>query len=143
MSFWRLYYHVVWGTKNRHPTLEGEIGETAERSIMAECRNQGLIFYALGMMPEHVHLVVGIPPRLAISDVMKQLKGSSSHLINSTKGTKSWFGWQNEYGIMSFGERSLDQIVTYVLHQREHHLTGELIPVFERLESEKPAGPQV
>ncbi|MBX3071432.1 MAG: IS200/IS605 family transposase [Thermomicrobiales bacterium] len=143
MSFWRLYYHLVWGTKHRHPTLEGEMLETATRSIRDSCTEMGLVFHALGIMPEHVHLVVGIPPRMAIADVVKQIKGSSSHLLNRLSGDQPWYGWQGEYGVMSFGERSLDRIVWYVEHQPEHHRTGDLMPLFERLETERSDSPQV
>ncbi len=138
MSFWRLYYHIVWGTRNRHPTLEGDVADIADRSIRRSCHDMGLILYALGMMPEHVHLVAGIPPRYAVAQVVKQIKGSSSHFLNQTKGEQAWFGWQNEYGVMSFGERSLRKIINYAENQRTHHLTADLMPALEQMESEDP-----
>jgi len=139
MSFWRLYYHLVWGTKNRQPTLDPEISVVAEKSIRDTANDLGLIFYSIGFMPEHVHLVVGIPPRHSISDVVKQIKGSSSHLLTTVAKNSSelaWHGWQGKYGVMSFGERSLDQIVRYVQNQKDHHLTGELLPALGKLGTE-------
>lgn len=144
MSFWRLYYHIVWGTKDRIPTLDDELVTVAERSIRGTAKDMGLIFHGIGMMPEHVHLVVGIPPRYSIARVMKQVKGSSSHLLATVANARSeprWFGWQREYGVLSFGEKSFDQIVRYVENQRQHHLKGDLMDIYEMVEpSLRPPG---
>jgi len=140
MSFWRLYYHIVWGTKHRLPMLDDHTGDIAERAIRATAMDMGVVTYAIGIMPEHVHLVAGIPPRHSIAEVMRRMKGGSSHLLTQvTKDTpdSAWIGWQLEYGVLSFGERSLDQIVRYVENQREHHLVGDLMPMFEKLEEDK------
>lgn len=137
MSFWRLYYHVVWGTKDRLPTLDDELAAVAERSIRATARDMGLIFHGIGVMPEHVHLVIGVPPRHSIAGVLKQVKGSSSHLLGSVANSgaeSSWFGWQREYGVLSFGERSFDQVLRYVENQRQHHQAGDLMHLYEMVE---------
>ncbi len=141
MSFWRLYYHLVWGTKNRIASLDSELSTVAERSIPASSKDLGLMFYTIGCMPEHVHLVVGIPPRVSIADAVKQIKGSSSHLLNTVakeSTDSSWTGWQGEYGVMSLEEQSLERIVRYVENQKEHHLTGDLLPAFEKLGTDPP-----
>jgi putative transposase len=143
MSFWRTYYHLVWGTKNRFPTLDDESARIAEQTMRKTSGELGLIFYGYGFMPEHVHVVLGIPPRHAVSEVVRRLKGRSSHaLAQASKDAPEprWFGWQSEYGVTSFDERSLDQIVRYVERQKEHHLTGDLMPAFETLGSNSPGG---
>ena len=89
-------------------------------------------------MPDHVHLAVAVPPRIAVADLVKLLKGSSSHLLNSqartSTGFQERFYWQEEYGVLSFGERSLADVVVYVENQREHHANKTILPVFEQLE---------
>ncbi len=119
------------------PMLDERMAEVAERSMRATAIEMGVLTYALGFMPDHVHWVAGIPPRHSIADVMQRIKGGSSHLLTQAakeSADSAWVGWQLEYGVMSFGERSLDQIVRYVEHQREHHLVGDLMPMFEKLE---------
>src|SRR5262245_44861953 len=75
------------------------------------------------MMPDHIHVVVSIPPRIAISAFVQQLKGESSHLLNHGVGREGQdlFRWQSQYGVVSFGERSLTDVVAYVQNQRTHH----------------------
>jgi len=87
-------------------------------------------------MPDHVHLAVSVPPRVAISAFVQAVKGSSSHLVNHVESDmgRETFGWQAEYGVLSFGERSLEDVVAYVENQVAHHAAREIRPEFERLE---------
>ncbi len=136
MTYWRLFYHVVWSTKNRLPVIDDRIETSLMRAIPGIAREQGCWTHAVGIMPEHVHVAISIPPRLAIAEAIKTIKGSSSHLLNHelADGTETWVGWQNEYGIVSFSEKALPTVVEYVTHQRDHHANGTLITGLEREE---------
>ncbi len=136
MPYWRLYYHVVWGTKDRLPIIDADREETIRRSIRATCAEHGALIHAIGVMPDHVHLAVSVPPRVALSAFLHALKGSSSHLLNhvGADAGHDTFGWQPEYGILSFGERSLPDVVAYVEDQAAHHAAGEVRPAYEHLE---------
>jgi putative transposase len=139
MPFWRIFFHLVWGTKLREPRIDDAIERVIQQSIRATCEAQGVQIHGLGMMPDHVHLAVAVPPRIAVADLVKLLKGSSSHLVNSVQsktpvGHQERFYWQEEYGVLSFGERSLAEVVSYVENQREHHAKKTILPVFEQLE---------
>lgn len=97
--------------------------------------------HAVGIMPEHVHVAVSIPPSLSISNVVKERKGESSLLVNRTGAEHGadTFGWQGEYGVLSFGERSLATIVSYVENQEAHHATNDLFPTFELMDRPESA----
>jgi putative transposase len=136
MPYWRLFYHLVWATKQREPL----IGETEERaikqSLMMTIGDLGLLARAVGFMPDHVHVVVGIPPKLAVAEVVKRLKGSSSHGVNTLPKWSSHepgFAWQAEYGAHTVGERGLDTAIDYVLTQKERHAARKIYPALERI----------
>ena len=131
---------MVWATKNREPLLSGERVTLAERAIRAACREQGTVVYAIGIMPDHVHLAVSILPRIAVADLVRLDKGGSSHLLNHDPNQNGGdpFAWQAEYGAISFGKRSLEQIVAYVDNQAAHHAADDLWPTFERIERPRP-----
>src|SRR4051812_39349191 len=105
MPYTELYCHLVWATKGREPLLTGEQATLAERAIRSLAREQGAVVHALGIMPDHVHVAVMIPPTITVAALVKAIKGSSSHLLNRVATTRSGepFAWQSEYGALSFG----------------------------------------
>ncbi len=121
MAWYRLFYHFVWGTKGRLPSITEANQEPIYKAIQAKIAELNGIVHALNGMPDHVHLVASIPPTLALSAVMGQVKGVSSHLASRLPGGDPDFAWQNEYGVLSVSESHLPTIVNYVEHQQEHH----------------------
>jgi len=120
MPYWRLFYHITWGTKNRlaliEPAWESDFyGYLWGKATALEC-----IPHAIGGMPDHLHVVISIPPKVAVAKLIGQLKGASSHHINENF-VDSTFAWQAEYGVVSFSEKALASIVDYVKNQKEHH----------------------
>ena len=139
MSFWRLFYHLVWATRNRESSIDEDRAVLLERAIRSACNDHEVMVHALTLMPDHVHLVASIPPRVAIADLMHRVKGMSSHMLNDTasRGDQP-FAWQAEYGVLSLGERSLPDVVAYVENQRAHHAAQELRPIYEITERPRP-----
>jgi putative transposase len=134
MSFWRLYYHLIWATKKREPLINDIAADVICRSIQAICSEQRVIVHAIGVMPDHVHLAVAIPPRISVSDFAKLVKGGASHLVNRSveQPIGNWFFWQPEYGVLSFGVRSLESVVRYVGNKAFRHANDKLWPLFEQ-----------
>ncbi|MGH2535328.1 MAG: IS200/IS605 family transposase [Thermomicrobiales bacterium] len=141
MSYWQLYYHLVWTTRNRLPAIDDAREDLIRRSLRATCDDTGAMVFGLGVMPDHLHMAVAIPPKIAVAALIRRLKGSSSHLVNHVEQgyDQDVFHWQAEYGALSFGKRSLSSIVGYVKNQRTHHAAGDLWPTFEQ--SERPYDP--
>jgi putative transposase len=142
MTYWRLFYHLVWGTKSREPLIDDDRAVVIERSIRVVCHEAGVILHAIGGMPDHRHLAVSIPPRLAIAEFMRRAKGESSHLLNHSAGREGgdWFAWQPEYGAISFGEGPLPRVIAYIQNQAEHHASNTLWPSFELTDRPRPSG---
>jgi REP element-mobilizing transposase RayT len=99
MSHWRLFYHLVWATRNRVPLLvEAKTVQVLERSLETVCREHRLIIHAIGSMPDHVHLALSIPPSVPISVAVQQLKGDRvifSTTQCSRQATRSSHGRQS------------------------------------------------
>ena len=136
MPYTELYCHFVWATRGRAPLLIGELVGLTEGVIRTTAREQGAVVHAVGVMPDHVHVAISSPARLAIADLAKVMKGSSSHMLNRlpvTTGAVS-FAWQAEYGALPFSKRSLSGVAKYVLNQRAHHAEDSLWPTFEIVE---------
>ncbi|NJN93739.1 MAG: IS200/IS605 family transposase [Anaerolineales bacterium] len=140
MPYFRLFYHMVWGTKNREPLIENNFELSLHNVIVAKGKELGAFVYAVGGIEDHLHLVASVPPRIALADYIGQVKGKSSHWINHQLSLPYHFSWQAEYGVVSFGGKQLNMVVKYVKNQRQHHLTGTIIPFLERVESEESRG---
>jgi putative transposase len=131
LPYWRLYYHLVWATHKRELLITDAVEQIIRRSFQLTCGDMGLQSHAVGVMPNHIHVALSVPLRHSISDVMKRLKGASSHAV---RARTSNFTWQSEYGVLSFDERALPQVCAYVLTQAEHHRNGTTLARLERVE---------
>lgn len=120
MPYWRLFYHVVWGTKNRLEIIDPSWEKDLYGYIWGKATALGCIPHAIGGMSDHIHVVISIPPKLSVATLIGQLKGASSHHINQTF-VDGAFLWQAEYGVLSFSEKALPSIVGYVNNQKKHH----------------------
>ena len=126
MPYWRLFYHVVWGTKNRLPLIDSAWDNDLYGYLWGKATALECIPHAINGMSEHVHVVVSIPPKLAVATAIGQLKGASSHHINDVYVSNNAFAWQAEYGVVSFSEKSLPAVVNYVRNQKKHHAENTL-----------------
>ncbi len=133
MPYWRLYYHFVWATKNRLPLITAEFEASLHNAIAARAQDSGALVHAIGGMEDHIHMAVTVPPKLALSRFIGQIKGGSAHFINHTIKSEPHFYWQNEYGVRTFGEQDLPRITRYINNQREHHAQGSLSERLERI----------
>ncbi|HEU0115621.1 MAG TPA: IS200/IS605 family transposase [Thermomicrobiales bacterium] len=133
MPYVRLYYHIVWATRDRQPIIKGNVARIAEVAIRAACRDVEAQVFAFGAMPDHVHLAVSIPPKLAVATVVGRVKGASSHAINAAQPDRPEpFAWQAEYGALSFGLRALNDVVAYVNDQPRRHANRQIFHALER-----------
>ena len=134
MPYWKLYYHFVWGTKNRLPLIDSVLEPELYRAIAAKAQKLDGIVHAIGGIEDHVHFSVSLPPKLAPAKFIGDVKGNSSHFMNYVIKPDFEFHWQAEYGVVSFGERNLASVVGYIHNQKQHHSEGTLIAAMERMD---------
>ncbi len=136
MPFYQLYYHLVWCTKNRAPLLTPEVEPIIYDYLKFKAQNLGGIIHAMNGVEDHVHLVVTIPPKIALATFVGQIKGSCSTRFNKEHKSYPAFFWQSEYAAFSFDKKRLPYIVRYVENQKVHHQERNLIPILERTEDD-------
>ena len=137
MTYWRLHYHIIWSTMDRQPILTTQLEKIFYGVIYGKAEELGLKIHAAGNMEDHVHIVVSIPPKIAVADCVRHLKGASAYAINHMDGSDSQFKWQAGYGALAVGERSLETVMEYAARQKEHHKAGAMIATFERMNEEE------
>ena len=144
MPYWRLFYHFIWGTKNREPLIATEWEGPLHNAIAAKATELGAFVHSVGGTDDHVHLVASVPPKIALSTFIGQVKGNSSHFVNQVLNTGAQFAWQAEYGVVSFGGKMLHKVAGYAKNQRKHHAERTTIAMLEQTETEerKEPGPR-
>jgi putative transposase len=100
--------------------------------------------HAIGIMPDHVHVAASVPPSVALAEVIGRIKGASAHAVNHQpdRPPDRSFSWQAEYGIHSFGEKALPNVVEYIQNQQEHHASQRLWSALENTgrQNQPPSG---
>jgi putative transposase len=100
-------------------------------TILNKAKDLACTVHAIGGVEDHIHVAITIPPKLAVVEVIGQLKGASSYYVNQQLGPDS-FRWQRGYGALSFSSRAMEPIVAYIRNQKEHHRQNTTIAIFER-----------
>jgi putative transposase len=95
----------------------------------------GTVVFAVNSIEDHVHMVVSIPPKLAVATFVGQVKAVASTKFNQSHQGEP-FSWQAEYGAFSFDGKRLPNYVAYVERQKEHHANQRMIPILERMSGE-------
>ncbi len=134
MSYWRLHYHLIWATFERQPLLLAEQEKLFYGALYQKSRELGVKVHAAGNVEDHVHIVVSIPPKLAVAEYVRKVKGASSYAINHQAGHNNLFQWQEGYGALTVDEHSLEAAMAYAIRQKEHHRVGSVAAFYEKTE---------
>lgn len=121
MTFWRTYYHVIWTTKHRALLIKPEMEDRLFAYMVRKAAELDVYTYAINGWFDHVHLVVAVPPKHSVAEVVKHIKGASSYDLNQNYGLDRQFTWQRGYGVLSLGESQLPMAEAYVRNQKQHH----------------------
>jgi putative transposase len=95
-----------------------------------------LKIHAGGNLDDHVHVVVSIPPKFAVADCVRHLKGASAHAINHMEGSDGKFEWQEGYGALTISEGALETVMAYTANQKQHHKDRSIVAVYERIDED-------
>lgn len=119
-TFSNLLYHVVFGTKDREPSIEGEFRADVHAylgGIVRELRGVAIIINGTS---DHVHALLKFPPTIALADAIRVVKANSSKWVHQKHG-RSKFAWQSGYSAFSVSESGVAAVRRYIERQEEHH----------------------
>ncbi|GHT47720.1 transposase [Bacteroidia bacterium] len=117
----QIYIQLVFSPKHRNALLHEKIRPAVFSYISGIVDEMSHKSIAVNGMSDHVHILLGLNPKISISDTVRDIKRSSSLFINSNHFCRYRFEWQEGYGGFSYGRSNLDKIYKYVLNQEKHH----------------------
>ena len=120
-SYIQVYLHYVFAVQGRQNLIHEDNQKELYKYITGIVRNKGQKLLAVGGMPDHVHVFVGINRAVDISALISEIKSNASRFINEKKWVMGKFRWQEGYGVFSYSRSHIDNVVRYILNQKKHH----------------------
>jgi len=120
-SLVKLWVHAVWATKDREPLIRDNSEHLIHQFMTAEFGAIGCPVRIINGMPDHVHCLFLLHAQKTMSDVIKQIKGSSAHYINQHNIIPEKFSWQPGYAAFSVCDSNLERVCKHIKNQKSHH----------------------
>ncbi len=125
----RLYYHIVWTTRDRAPLIDAGVADFLCRFLSRIAIEERARILEFGVVQTHVHLLLTAHPTTVLPKLMQRLKGGSGMLINREKHATHGvpFRWDDGYHIQTVSPRAVTPTRQYIRDQPTHH-PSEAIP---------------
>ena len=120
-TFTQIYYHIVFSTKNREPVLLADKRDNLFRYTWGILKNKDCHLYRIGGVEDHVHILTSLHPTIALADLVKEIKTSTSSWIKDENIFPGFTHWQDGYGAFTVSHSDKDAVIEYITGQEEHH----------------------
>ena len=120
-TYTQLYIHIVFAVKGRQHLLPKEHKDELHRYITDIIRNKKQKVIQINSMPDHIHILVGLAPEGALTDLVRDIKSNSSRFINQKRWVVGRFEWQKGFSAFSYSHSQLGAIAGYIKNQERHH----------------------
>ena len=114
-------YHVIFCPKYRRPVLIDAVAARLKELVLAKQDEYGYTVLGIEVMPDHVHLLLDVDPRIGVASVVAKIKGSTSHEL---RALFPWLRrrlptlWTRSKFISSMGAVTLDVVQAYIANQK-------------------------
>jgi len=132
-TFTQIHIHAVFAVQNRECCISKIWEEELFKYITGIIKTNNHKLLAINGATDHLHVLLGMRPAQSLSDLMQDIKGSSSKWINEKKFIKGKFSWQEGYGGFSYSKSQLPTVVNYIINQKEHHKKKKFIEEYKEL----------
>lgn len=120
-TYVQINIQIVFAVKYRQKILQKPWRNEVFKYMAGIIENKGQKSIIVNGVEDHVHLLIGLRPSIAISDLVRDIKNNSSKFINQHNWTKQKFAWQGGYGAFSYSQSQINSVYNYIYNQEEHH----------------------
>ncbi len=120
-TYTQIYIHVVFAVEGRQNLIKPEHNDELQKYITGIVSAQRHKVIAINNMPDHLHLLAGLRPDAALSELVRDIKANSSRFINEKRWMMGRFSWQEGFGAFSYSRSQLGAVIRYVENQQQHH----------------------
>ena len=120
-TYSQIYIQIVFAVQGRPNVIQKQNKEELHKYMTGIVRERDQKLLAVHCMPDHTHLLVGLKPSMALSDLVRDVKNASTNFINRSGWVIGRFWWQEGFGAFSYGHSQLKEIIDYIRYQERHH----------------------
>ena len=135
-TYTQIYLHVIFAVEGRQNLIEPQHNDELQKYITGIVSAQRHKLIVINNMPDHLHLLVGLRPDAALSDLVRDVKAGSSKFISEKRWVKGRFSWQEGFGAFSYSRSQLGAVIRYIENQQKHHakksFRDEYVELLER-----------
>jgi putative transposase len=132
-NYRQIFYHIVFGTKQRRPTIDETHCSKLYQYISGIIKNKNCKLYRINGVEDHIHIFSDLHPTVSLSDYIKDIKVATSIWMKASGIFPKFEAWQGGYGAFTYSLREKDMIINYVKNQKEHHKKETFYNEFRRL----------
>lgn len=137
-TYTQIYVHVVFAVEGRQSIIPHDKKEELHKYITGIVTNQRQKLIAINSMPDHIHILIGQKPDMALSDLVGDIKTGSTNHINRSRWVLGRFSWQEGFGAFSYSHSQLGTVIRYIQNQERHHakksFRDEYLALLDRFE---------
>jgi REP element-mobilizing transposase RayT len=119
-TYLSLYYHLVFGTKNREPFIDASWRSRLHEYLGGTLAGLGGFPQGIGGVADHVHVLVSLKATHCLANVLRELKKATSLWVHQQIGLRS-FAWQEGYAAFTVSATARPAVQQYIGKQEEHH----------------------
>ncbi len=116
-----LLYHIVFTTRKKQNLITPALFIELYPYIGGIIREEKGKLLKIGGILNHVHILARFSASISVSEMMRRIKGSSSKWVNENSRSTQHFSWQRGYGAFSVSESAVENVISYIGNQNEHH----------------------
>ena len=120
-TYTQIYIQYVFAVQNRISLIKNEWKDELYKYMTGIINQHEHKLLSIGGMTDHIHALVSMHPKQAPSDLMYELKRSSSLWINENKFVVGKFSWQEGFGAFSYSQSQISRVSKYIENQETHH----------------------
>lgn len=132
-TYTQIYLHVVFAVEGRQSLIAPEHNDELQKYITGIVSGQKQKLIAINNMPDHLHMLVGLKPDMALSDLVRDIKANSSRFIREKHWVPGRFSWQEGFGAFSYSRSQLGTVIRYIENQQKHHAKKSFLDEYTAL----------
>jgi putative transposase len=120
-TYTKLYYHIVFSTKSRQPFITPAIEDGLYKYVAGIIRGLEGSCVEINGMPDHLHVLAILRPKIALSDALREIKSNSSKWVHDSHPALTHFGWQDGFSAFTVSKSQTEPVGKYISEQKAHH----------------------